>query len=259
MMPHDTIEVLGYELLCAPASAVAAEICTSMGQPATDSFAFLNPHSIALAKRDPALKKAIAKYSGLFCDGIGLSMACRLLNGRGIYRVYGYEFFMALSTELSRRRLGHVFFLGGTPASMEALCARYAAEFPGIKSTAFYAPPFKQEFSENDIADMGARIAAAGADVLWIGLGSPKQEKILHPILSHCRVRCAAAVGAVFDYYSERVPHPPAWIRRLGLQWVYRLLLEPRRLWKRTFVSGPAFASEVAKELIRRYVHRPGR
>ena len=96
---------------------------------------------------------------------------------------------------------------------------------------------------------MGARIVASGADVLWLGLGSPKQEKVLYRLVQHCDVSCAAAVGAVFDFYSGRVRHAPSWIRRLGLQWVHRLALEPGRLWRRTIISMPIFVSQVVREL----------
>lgn len=249
-MPLQNTDLLGYRVLNTSAAQVASHVCDSLNPGAPQTFAFLNPHSIVLADRDPALKEAILKCSGVFCDGVGLSLACTILKRERLERVYGYEFFMALSGELSRRKTGNVFFLGGTEESITVLRRRYAVDFPGIQGVESYVPPFKSKFSDEEMAAMSERIAAANADVLWIGLGSPKQEKMLHALVEHSGVRFAAAIGAVFDFYTDRIPHAPAWVRRTGLQWAHRLVLEPRRLWKRTLISAPLFVSRVARELL---------
>jgi len=242
------IDILGYSVLNESVERVAAQVCDHLGGPQRLSCVFLNPHSVVIAQRDNAFRQALTSASAVFCDGVGLSLASLLLNRRRVHRVYGYEFFTALSRELSRRRLGRVFFIGGSDDSLRMLVSRYRADFPGILEIDSYAPPFRSDFSEADIADMGARITANGADVLWLGLGSPKQEKVLHTLMQRCSVSCGAAVGAVFDFYSGRVPHAPKWIRRLGLQWLHRLMLEPKRLWRRTVISTPVFISQVVRE-----------
>src|SRR5579863_442603 len=195
------IDILGYSVLNEPAARVAREVCDQLGGPRRLTCVFLNPHSAVIAERDTTFRQALASASLVFCDGVGLSLASLLLNRRRVHRVYGYEFFLALSAELSRRKLGRVFFIGGSAADLQALVSRYRADFPGIVGVAAYAPPFRAEFSDAEIADMGARIAASGADVLWLGLGSPKQEKVLHKLMQHCNLSCGAAVGAVFDFY----------------------------------------------------------
>jgi N-acetylglucosaminyldiphosphoundecaprenol N-acetyl-beta-D-mannosaminyltransferase len=247
MLRH--IDILGYSVLNEPAGHVAAEICDQLDGPQRTSCVFLNPHSVVVARHDPAFRTAVTAASAIFCDGVGLSLASQLLNRREVHRVYGYQFFKALSTELSQRRLGRVFFIGGSAADLAALEAKYRADYPGVRAIASYAPPFRAEFAPAEIADMAARVDASGADVLWIGLGSPKQEKVLHQLMQHCQVSCAAAVGAVFDFYSGKVPHAPGWIRRAGPQWLHRLVLEPRRLWRRTLISMPLFVSQVVREL----------
>lgn len=244
------IEILGYDVLDERADSVASDVCDGFGKQAPRSFIFLNPHSIVLAREDPALRAAIMKSSDLFCDGVGLSFASMLLKRQRIHRVYGYEFFTAMSAEMSRRQTGSVFFLGGTDESLPELIRRFRVDYPGVQRIDSWAPPFKPHFTDEDIAEMGRRVAASGADVLWVGLGSPKQEKMLHALLAHSGAKCAAAIGAVFDFYTDRVPHAPAWVRRIGLQWAHRLVLEPRRLWKRTLISTPLFLSQVAKEMI---------
>jgi N-acetylglucosaminyldiphosphoundecaprenol N-acetyl-beta-D-mannosaminyltransferase len=243
------IDILGYSVLNEPAARVAAEFCDQLGGPIRRSCVFLNPHSVVIAQRDTAFREALSSASTVFCDGVGLSLASLLLNRRQVHRVYGYEFFMALSGELSRRRLGRVFFIGGDDEGLRKLLSKYRAEFPGIVAIDAYAPPFRSEFSDAEIAEMGSRINASGADILWLGLGSPKQEKVLQRLMQHCSVSCGAAVGAVFDFYSGSIPHAPSWIRHLGLQWLHRLTLEPKRLWRRTVISMPMFVSQVVREL----------
>lgn len=244
-------DILSYPILDETAAAVAASVCEELGGDQRRSFVFLNPHSIVVAEKDSELRNAIVTAYGIFCDGVGLALAGLLINRRRVTRVYGYEFFVALSEALSARHLGRVFFLGGTPDSLAELTARYQAQFPGISSIHAHAPPFKGEFTPEDIRDMAHRVSASGADVLWVGLGSPKQEKILHQLMQHCELRCGAAIGAVFDFYTGRIPHAPAWIRKAGLQWAHRLALEPKRLWRRTFVSTPVFLGIVLRRMFR--------
>jgi N-acetylglucosaminyldiphosphoundecaprenol N-acetyl-beta-D-mannosaminyltransferase len=239
MLNH--IDILGYSVLDEPAARVATAVCDELSRDRPKSFVFLNPHSVVIAEQEPAFRSAIVNADGIFCDGVGLSLAGLLLNRRRSARVYGFEFFLALSRELSARKLGRVFFLGGTDEALAQLIAKYRSEFPGVPDVGCYAPPYRQEFGSAEIDEMARRVTAYRADILWVGLGSPKQEKVLLELMRRCKLSCGAAIGAVFDFYTGRIPHAPAWIRRMGLQWVHRLVLEPRRLWKRTLVSSPLF------------------
>lgn len=245
------LTILDYPVLDETAPHVARAVCDELDARGPKSFIFLNPHSVIIAEREPAFRRVILSAHGIFCDGVGLSLASLMLNRQRAIRVYGYEFFRALSTEMSGRRVGRVFFLGGTPDSLEELVTKFQAEYPGIAAVGSYAPPYRDEFEASEIEEMVGRIRDFGADVLWIGLGSPKQEKVLAEIVRRLPLSCAAAIGAVFDFYTGRVPHAPAWIRRIGLQWAHRLLLEPRRLWRRTLISSPAFVWLVVRRMLR--------
>jgi N-acetylglucosaminyldiphosphoundecaprenol N-acetyl-beta-D-mannosaminyltransferase len=216
MLSH--IEILGYSILDEPAGRVAAAVCDELSRERPKSFVFLNPHSVVIAEQNPAFHDAIVGAQGIFCDGVGLSLAGMLLKHRRPVRVYGFEFFTALSRELSARKLGRVFFLGGGADSIAELVGRYRAEFSGIPKVGGYAPPFRKEFCDAEMQEMARRIEEFGADVLWIGLGSPKQEKVLLELMRRCELSCGAAVGAVFDFYTGRVAHAPALVRRAGLQ-----------------------------------------
>src|SRR5438552_1485101 len=151
------IDILGYSVLNEPAARVAAEFCDQLGGPTRLTCVFLNPHSVVIAERDAAFRQAVTTASSVFCDGVGLSLASLLLNRRHVHRVYGYEFFIALSAELSRRKRGRVFFIGGGDDVLQAVIRKYRTDFPGIAGIECYAPPFRAEFSDAEILDMGAR------------------------------------------------------------------------------------------------------
>jgi len=239
-----------YTLIDDPIDTVAAIACDGLDEESTASFVFLNPHSIVLAETDAELKSSLLESSGRFCDGVGLWWACLLLNRKRVRRICGYEFFQHFSAELSKRGRGHVFFLGGNEESLKSITAKYATEYPGVRRISSYSPPYKPIFSNEDIASMANQIIDSGADTVWVGLGSPKQEKVLRQLLNHTNVRVIAAIGAVFDFYAGTVSQAPTTIRSLGLEWIYRLVQEPRRLWKRTVISAPLFVGLIAKRLI---------
>jgi len=243
-----TIEILGYRVLNESAQTIAQSVIDGLDTGKRRTCVFLNPHSVAIAERDPEFRNVVTQSTDVFCDGVGLSLASLVLNRRRVHRVYGYEFFMALSTELSARKRGRVFFLGGHPDTTAELVRKYRTEFPGVAHVDFFAPPFRPEFSDEDIHDMAQHVDAAQTEILWVGLGSPKQEKVLHRLMQVCHARCGAAIGAAFDFYTGRIPNAPRWMRQAGLQWAHRLALEPTRLWRRTAISAPLFLSQVLRE-----------
>lgn len=243
--PVPTVDLLGYRVVDAPVARLAASICDRLRDPGARSVVFLNPHSVVLARRDPALREALTRASFVCCDGVGVSIASLVINRRRVERIYGYAFFTTLSAELSARRTGRVYFVGGTEESLADILAQYRRDYPGIEAVDGYAPPFQANFGEAEIAAIAARVAAARADVVWLGLGSPKQEKMLAALAAASGVHAAAAIGAVFDFYSGRAENAPLWIRRAGLEWAHRLVREPRRLWRRTLISAPIFLGQI--------------
>ena len=134
-----------------------------------------------------------------------------------------------------------VFFLGSTEDTLTAICERMSKDWPNIRVAGIFSPPFKATFSDEDIELMVHRINMVEPDVLWVGMTAPKQEEWIYKVLPQLNVRFAAAVGAVFDFYTGRIKRPHPLFRRLGLEWLPRLLQEPGRLWRRTFASAPIF------------------
>ncbi|HOB54387.1 MAG TPA: WecB/TagA/CpsF family glycosyltransferase [Acidobacteriota bacterium] len=216
-------------------------------------LACANPHSLEVARDDTAFAVALHSADLLVPDGVGMVLASRIMGGRIRARVTGSDIFLALNAALSARGGTSCFFLGSTDENLAAIREKMAADFPGVRVAGIYSPPFRDEFTAADDAAMVAAVNAAAPDVLWVGMTAPKQEKWIHRNLTRLEtVRFAAAVGAVFDFYTGRVKRSHPAFRRLGLEWLPRLLRQPRRLWRRNFVSNPRFLMRVVRERMRR-------
>ena len=211
-------------------------------------LACLNPHSYVVALDDPPFAQALHAADWLIPDGAGIVLASKLLGGQIRERVTGSDIFREVQIELNRAGGYRVFFLGSTEATLAAIRQRLAHDYPNLDVAATYSPPFKAEFSAADNQAMIAAINAAAPDVLWVGMTAPKQEKWLHQHHAQLNVKFAAAVGAVFDFYSGRVKRSHPLFQRLGLEWLPRLLQQPRRLWRRMGVSAPIFLWHVLRQ-----------
>ena len=244
----DTVEVLGFPVTTLPKDACLQQI--SRWIDAGDRGRCLvcaNPHSLVVARRDPLFGEAILRADLVVPDGIGVVLATRL-SGAGLgERITGSDIFLGLSRTLDKRG-GSVFFLGSTGENLARIVVRLQVDFPGVTVAGSYAPPFKAEFSDADNEAMVAAVNSARPDVLWVGMTAPKQEKWIQQHRHLLDVRFIAAIGAVFDFYTGRVQRSHPLFQRLGLEWLPRLLQEPRRLWRRNLVSNPLFVLQVLKE-----------
>ena len=239
--PEDRELMLGLPVSAASLDAVADRICgwiVEGGPPRY--FVCMNPHSFECARRDPDFMAAASAADLLVPDGIGVVMASRLRGGIIRERVCGPEIFMAVTKRLNDQGGRSVFFLGGKQHTLDRLIERHQREFPRIRIAGCLAPPYKPIFDAVDNATMAAAINDSGADVLWVGLGSPKQERWSHQIRGMVSAKLIGPIGAMFDFYAGTMPMAPPWIQAAGMQWLYRLAMEPRRLWRRN-IDGPLF------------------
>ncbi len=247
-MTSDCQYMLGFGIFSGDARRCVATIAAWVAAGGSPRWlACLNPHSYVEALRRPEFARALEAADWLVADGSGVTLASRILKAGIDQRVTGSDVFEGLSRQLEERGGGRIFFLGSTPETLAAIRERYQRDYPHLEVVGTYAPPFRPEFSEADYDAMAAAVNAARPDVLWVGLGAPKQElSIVH---LQRRIRCpfAAAIGAVFDFYSGKVKRASPLVRRLGLEWLPRLFQEPRRLWRRMFVSAPVFLWHVAR------------
>ncbi|MFQ5469476.1 MAG: WecB/TagA/CpsF family glycosyltransferase [Gammaproteobacteria bacterium] len=207
-----------------------------------------NPHSLVVAKNDSHFRSALKNADILLPDGTGIVLAARILNEPLSERVAGTEFFLKLSEKANESGTIRYFFLGSSDMVLSKLVERFTKEYPNIEVCGTYSPPFKDEFSEDDNKKMISAINKAQPDVLWVGMTAPKQEKWIYNHRNKLNVRLCGAIGAVFDFYAGTRKRAPQWICNLGLEWLPRLLRDPKRLWRRNFISTPLFLVMLAKE-----------
>jgi N-acetylglucosaminyldiphosphoundecaprenol N-acetyl-beta-D-mannosaminyltransferase len=212
--------------------------------------ACLNPHSATVARDDAQFDRALHGADWVIPDGVGVVIASRMQRGHIRDRITGTDVFTAVNRRLAARG-GSVFFLGSTPDNLEAIRARLAIDFPGLRIAGMVSPPFRDVHTDAETDAMVAAINAARPDMLWVGMTAPKQEKWLAAHLHRLDVGAAAGIGAVFDFYTGRVRRSHPAFQRLGLEWLPRLLQQPGRLWRRTFVSAPRFLSQALLQSLR--------
>lgn len=246
-------KILGYDVDNRSIHCCVEDIfCSVRKQQNKRWLACLNPHSYAIALTDPEFLLALKSADLLIADGIGIVLASRILGGRITERVTGSDIFFGLLRYMDSEVGMSVFFVGSTEETLVEIRMRMAQDYPNIRVAGTYSPPFKQEYSRAELDDMIDVINASKADVLWVGMTAPKQEKWIYQNKDHLNVHFAAAIGAVFDFYTGKVKRSPPLFRRLGLEWLPRLIQEPRRLWRRMGISTPIFLCHVLLILLRR-------
>lgn len=209
-----------------------------------------NPHSYAVALHDDAFRSALLHADWLIPDGAGVVLASRMMGGSIRARVTGSDVFEGLHRRMNEARGMSVFFLGTTEQTLATIRQRMARDYPGIRVAGACSPPFKPTYSAEELEVMIQAINEAAPDVLWVGMTAPKQEKWIFENQPRLAVKFAGAVGAVFDFYAGTVARSDPVFQRVGLEWLPRLLREPRRLWRRTFVSAPLFLWHVLKRRV---------
>lgn len=205
-------------------------------------------HGVISAVHDPAVARDLADTDMLVADGAPIAWMGRLHGFPMKRRVYGPELMLATLERTASLGVRH-FFYGGGPGVAEDLAARMAARFPGLHIAGTFCPPMGPVPSEEP-ADAAAAIRAAQPDILWVGLGTPKQERWMAARRSAFGIPVLITVGAAFDFHTGRVSQAPPWMREHGLEWFYRLCAEPRRLWRRYIVQGGDFAIRLAFDLV---------
>jgi len=217
--------------------------------------ACLNPHSFCEAQKDSDFQKALLGARWLVPDGVGMVLASFLLGGSIRARITGSDLFSGICQKINVLGGYRVFLLGSTSDTLACIVKRMAIDYPQIEVVGTYSPPFKATFSDLEIGAMVQTINNATPDILWVAMTAPKQEKWLLKAQNQLRVPFAGAIGAVFDFYSGSVVRPSTFYQNLGLEWLPRLLQEPKRLYKRMAVSAPIFLWAVLVQWWRKHSH----
>lgn len=211
----------------------------------------INAFSYDNARKDVLFSEALQKGDVLIPDGISIVKACRFLNAKSQpkERIAGWDLFVYEMEKLNRVG-GKVMFLGSSDAVLNLIRQRVAEKYPKIEVDT-YSPPYKPEFSDEDNEAMISAINHSNPDLLWIGMTAPKQEKWAYTHLDRLDVHChIGTIGAVFDFFAGTVKRAPERWQRAGLEWLYRLLSEPRRMWRRYFIGNAKFIYYIMVEKI---------
>jgi N-acetylglucosaminyldiphosphoundecaprenol N-acetyl-beta-D-mannosaminyltransferase len=214
-------------------------------------------HGIMEAQRNLGLAATYAAASIAVPDGMPTVWVGRWQGHRGMQRVAGPD----LMLEIFRRKefAGYRHFLyGGKEGVAEELAASFAQRFPWARIVGTYTPPYR-ELSPDEEEEVIAAVRDVKPDVIWVGIGAPKQEQFMSRYLSRLDTKLMFGVGAAFDYHTGRIQDCSEWIKRAGLQWLHRLIQDPRHLWWRYLRNNPAFVWKIALQMagVRRYSKTP--
>jgi N-acetylglucosaminyldiphosphoundecaprenol N-acetyl-beta-D-mannosaminyltransferase len=206
-----------------------------------------NAHGVVLSRRDGQLRAALRGADLVLPDGVSIVMAATLLRAAHQGRVTGPSLMLQLCQWGVQRGYRHYFY-GGADGVAQRLAERLSAAYPGLQVAGIYSPPFRQ-LTDDQERQIAEQINDSKPDIVWVGLGAPKQEKWMARQVG--RMACAAmiGVGAAFDFHSGNVRWAPASIRALGMEWAFRLAMEPRRMWQRN-VNNALFVARVLGQAI---------
>jgi N-acetylglucosaminyldiphosphoundecaprenol N-acetyl-beta-D-mannosaminyltransferase len=245
--PPATFAVLGVRVNAVQIPAVIAQMERwILESEACHFIAVTGMHGITEAQHDPCFKHILNSADLVVPDGMPLVWLGRHQGYQLPRRVYGPELMQSFC-RLSGPNYAHYFY-GGMPGVAVSLAESLRGQF-GINVAGAYSPPFRPLSAEEDEQVLD-EIHRAKSDVLWIGLSTPKQERWMYAHRSRLRVPVVVGVGAAFDLNSGRIRQAPMWMRENGLEWSYRLLREPKRLWRRYLICGSEFVWSVALELL---------
>ncbi len=238
-MSSRRIEILGVPIDDVTEPEALAQAAALIDDGGSHQICTVNPEFIMAAQRDPAFRAILQAADLNTPDGFGVLVAARWLGTPLRGRVTGVELTQGLA-RLAAERGYRIFLLGAGPGVAEAAAANLTARCPGLQIAGCYAGSPDPEYDERQCQI----IAAARPHILLVAYGHPRQELWIARNQPHLRIPLAIGVGGTFDYLAGRVPRAPTWLRRLGLEWVFRLLMQPAR-WRRIIDAVPVFLCTV--------------
>lgn len=214
---NSTLDVLGYKVFNSSLDKASYGEKTLINT--------FSPNSYGLATKDPFFKEALKNTDILVLDGVGIALGSIFLHGKNIRKIAGQDCFDYFTAKANENH-GKVFFMGSSTKTLEKITSRLKKEYPNIES-AFYSPPFKPEFSEEDNRQIIEAINAFKPDILFVGLTAPKQEKWAYQHKNQINARIISTIGNVFDWYAGNSKRPSQiWIK-LRLEWFARIFMRP--------------------------------
>jgi len=205
-------------------------------------------HGVMEAQSDSDFLHILNSATITVPDGMPTVWVGAMQGHTGMRRVYGPEYMLELCRLSVSRGYKH-FFYGGNPGVAEKLAAVLIKRFSGLQVVGTFTPPFRPLNPEEE-AELIDRVRTLKPDILWVGLSTPKQEKFMAAHLARLDTHLMVGVGAAFDIHTGRITDAPRWIKAAGLQWLHRLIQEPKRLWKRYLINNPKFVWNISMQLL---------
>jgi N-acetylglucosaminyldiphosphoundecaprenol N-acetyl-beta-D-mannosaminyltransferase len=242
-----TLTILGVRVDCTSYPETVERIVT-MGSSASHGYVCVgNVHMVMEAFDDPIFRQIVNNSVIVTPDGMPLVWGLRLLGSKCAQRVYGPTLTLVICEKAAENNLP-VGFYGGTPEVIAQMTKNLKTKFPSLNIAYAYSPPF-HELSEEEDRHIVTSIIASGVRILFVGLGCPKQERWMAQHVNFIP-GVLVGVGAAFDFIAGSKPQAPPWLQNLGMEWFFRLVTEPKRLWKRYLYHNPRFVLLFAKQLL---------
>lgn len=210
-----------------------------------------NVYSVVMMQKDEKFKEANNLSSLSVADSMPIIWVSRLFSESLPERIAGMDLFYEFCKVASRENY-KFFFLGSTEDTLNKMCLSLKKQFPKLQIVGTYSPPYKENFSDKENLEIIEKVNKKNPDIVWVGMTCPKQEKWIYQNLKKLNVKVAIGIGAVFDFVAGNVKRAPKWMQKIGLEWFWRLIREPKRLWKRYLIGNTIFIWLVLKELFRK-------
>jgi N-acetylglucosaminyldiphosphoundecaprenol N-acetyl-beta-D-mannosaminyltransferase len=231
--------VLGVGVSVLTLDGARDRVLAAAGQLRLGYVCLCTTHGLGEARRDESFRKILNRAHLNTADGMPLVWFGRRSGYPQINRVYGPDLMLAACDAGRAIGLRHYFY-GGAPGVAEQLANRLATRYPGLRVAGTFTPPFRS-LDPAEFESLRADVASHRPDIIWVGLGTPKQERFMAGVWDQLDTGLLIGVGAAFDFLSGRVPQAPRWMQRSGLEWLFRLAVEPRRLARRYLVHNTLF------------------
>jgi N-acetylglucosaminyldiphosphoundecaprenol N-acetyl-beta-D-mannosaminyltransferase len=252
----DAVNVLGVPLALTDYDATMEWMDATIAHRQKGYICVAATHTIMVCDEDPELREAVLNSSITVPDGQPLVWAMNALGGDLDDRVYGPEL-MARYCERAAETGARMYLYGGrNQGALVQLALNLRQRFPGVKIVGGYSPPFR-ELTEEEEDAIVAEMNGCKPDVIWVGVGAPKQEKWMAAMRDRLDAPVLVGVGAAFDFHAGLKRQAPDGLQRLGLEWAFRLAQEPRRLWRRYLHYNPRFVVGFARQYLAHLRHRP--
>ncbi len=245
-----SVDILGVPLALTDYSAMIALMDDLVAAGQRGYVCVANVHSVMASKEDPELEAALLGSSVNVPDGQPLVWAINLLGHSLADRVYGPELMWRSCAHAASTGQRIYLYGGRNQGALVQLALNLRKSHPGLKIVGGYSPPHRP-LSDGETAAVVEEINGSRPDVVWVGIGVPKQEKWMAQMRPRLEAPLLLGVGAAFDFHAGLVPQAPTWMQRSGMEWAFRLAQEPRRLWKRYFRYNPRFVACFAAQLSR--------